>query len=772
VTQDAATNPASELAAAARELLGKLAQPSTEDPEHSADPDLWRRVSELGWAGISVPDRHGGLGLGWTELCAVVEECGRVLLGLPLADSAVCALAIELLAPHQAGRFLPAMAAGDLIGTMAFDSETTARREAHGWRIEGEARFVVHGAAATVACVFVPEPEPLLLLLDEQMLAGVARRDVSITDRTRPVSLLTFDTVLGPEAVVGTGATAVEARDLLRARRATALAAECAGGADGVLGDAAQYAMERRQFGRVIGSFQAVKHRLANDLALVEHARTAARFAAACPVGDRAELMRRAAIAKSYCGDAFVRAASDGIQIHGGIGFTWEHPAHLFYKRATVNAELVWPSTACREYLRRSWFDDSEPVDGRAAPEADSFGSAPTAGEHDDLAEDAIVEELRAWLAEQGEVDWIRFDRHRVSMEERAEASRAWERSLGRGKWLGLTWPAEHGGRGLSMHAAGRVVRELVAAGAPELFNQVGLDLVGPAIVRYGTDDQKKRFLPALLEGEVWCQGFSEPDAGSDLASLRTAAVRDGDSYVIDGQKVWSTFASRAAYCILLARTDPTVPKHRGISCFLLPMNTRGLTVRPIRDLTGDIEFFELFFDGCTLGQDAMLGAPGQGWEIANAVLANERTAIFSLLGVVHRDTLDLVELTRARPRRDDGQAELESRAVKLCIDEAVVQWSNERATGLAAAGLSYPRLTSVMKVSWSELHQEITRLAIEAGGLATLLDKRDPGAVNEGRALFQLLRARAETIYAGTSEIQRNIIGERVLGLPREPRP
>jgi alkylation response protein AidB-like acyl-CoA dehydrogenase len=770
VTQRALTSAASELATAAHELLGKLAEPSAAAPEHSADPDLWRRVSELGWAGITVPDRHGGLGLGWTELCAVVEECGRVLLGLPLADSAVCALAIELFAPRQADRLVPAMAAGELIGTTAFESAAVARRGAHRWRIEGDARFVVHGAAADVVCVFVPEPEPALLLLDGEMLAGVARRDASITDRTRPLSSLVFDTELSPDAVVATGATAVEARDLLRARRATALAAECAGGSDGVLAEATRYAMERQQFGRVIGSFQAVKHRLANDLALVEHARTAARFAAACPVEDRVELMRRAAIAKSYCGDAFVRAASDGIQVHGGIGFTWEHPAHLFYKRATVNAELVWPSTACREYLRRSWFDDGEPVDGRGVALQPASSASEAETDHDG-PEDTIVGELRTWLVQHGSADWSRFDRHRVSMEERAEASRAWERSLGRGGWLGLTWPVEHGGRGLSMHAAGLVVQELVAAGAPELFNQVGLDLVGPAILRYGTEEQKKRFLPALLEGEVWCQGFSEPDAGSDLASLRTAAVRDGNSYVITGQKVWSTFASQAAYCILLARTDPTVPKHRGISCFLLPMDTPGLTVRPIRDLTGDVEFFELFFDGCTLGEDTVLGALGQGWEIANAVLANERTAIFSLLGVVHRDTLDLVELTRARPRHDDGQPELENRAVKLCIEEAVIQWSNERSTELAAAGLSEPRLKSVMKVSWSELHQEITRLAIEAGGLPTLLDKRDPDAVNEGRALFQLLRARAETIYAGTSEIQRNIIGERVLGLPREPR-
>jgi alkylation response protein AidB-like acyl-CoA dehydrogenase len=389
----------------------------------------------------------------------------------------------------------------------------------------------------------------------------------------------------------------------------------------------------------------------------------------------------------------------------------------------------------------------------------------------EDTAE-AVLDEFRGWLRRHGSADWSRFERHRVTMEERAAASRAWEATLGEGGWLGLTWPPEHGGRGLSIHAAALIAKELVAAGAPELFNQVGLDLVGPAIVRYGTDEQKQRFLPALLRGEIWCQGFSEPDAGSDLASLRTTATWDGERYVATGQKVWSTFASQATYCILLARTDPSAPKHRGISCFLLPLDRTGVKLRPIRDLTGDAEFFELFLDQCPLFEDDLLGVPGQGWEIANAVLTNERTTIFALLGVVHRDTLDLIRLVRALAEDTPGQAELETRVTKLFVDEQVVQWSNERATELAAVGAPEPRLEAVMKVSWSEVHQEITRTAVEAGGLAALLERTDPDTPDDGRPLFSLLRARAETIYAGTSEIQRNIIGERVLGLPREPRP
>jgi alkylation response protein AidB-like acyl-CoA dehydrogenase len=200
-------------------------------------------------------------------------------------------------------------------------------------------------------------------------------------------------------------------------------------------------------------------------------------------------------------------------------------------------------------------------------------------------------------------------------------------------------------------------------------------------------------------------------------------------------------------------------------------MDRPGITIRPIRDLTGDAEFFELFLDECPLGEDDLLGAPGQGWEIANAILTNERTTIFALLGVVHRDTLDLLELVRALPADAAGRAELEARSTKLFVDEQVVQWSNERATALNAAGRPEPRLEAVMKMSWSEVHQEVTRTAVEAGGLSALVERDDPDAVDDGRRLFTLLRSRAETIYAGTSEIQRNIIAERVLGLPREPR-
>jgi alkylation response protein AidB-like acyl-CoA dehydrogenase len=348
-----------ELVAAARELLEAEAVPLPAAPERSAGPELWHRVRRLGWAGITVPEAHGGLGLGFGDLCAIAEAGGRVLLGLPIADTAVCARAVERWAPAAASRFLPALATGDGVGTTAFDADTTLTAVPVGARLSGNARFVIHGASADVLCLFVHQPEPALVLLGPDELAMVTRRDVVQTDRTRPLAHLRFDDISVPaDAVLLTGEDALRARDIVRAERATALAAECAGGADRILALTTAYAQERQQFGRPIGGFQAVKHKLASVLALVEHSRTAWQVAAAGLVDGGPRMVEHAALAKAYCGDAFVRAASDGIQVHGGIGFTWEHPAHLYFKRAVVNAGLVWSSVACREHLRRALFDD------------------------------------------------------------------------------------------------------------------------------------------------------------------------------------------------------------------------------------------------------------------------------------------------------------------------------------------------------------------------------------------------------------------------------
>jgi alkylation response protein AidB-like acyl-CoA dehydrogenase len=352
---------AAELAEAAREFLSEHASPSTQLPERSYDAALWRRVgAELGWAGITIGETYGGLGLDLAALCAVVEEAGRVLLGVPLADTSAFATGVAMFADASTAEALvPAFASADKYGTVAFESSLSAERSGSAFRLSGHARYVVHGSGADALIVLAHGDEPSLALVSEA-LASAKRRDVSIVDRTRPVAEIEFDDVEIPAAhVLVAGERATRAFELLRAARATALANESVGAADRCLEMGVGYALERKQFGRPIGSFQAVKHRLANVLVAVEHARTAARFAAACPIEDEDEFICRAAIAKVTADEAFVRASGDNIQVHGGIGFTWEHPAHLYYKRAAVNAQIVWPTTSCREFVRKRAFEKS-----------------------------------------------------------------------------------------------------------------------------------------------------------------------------------------------------------------------------------------------------------------------------------------------------------------------------------------------------------------------------------------------------------------------------
>lgn len=384
-----------------------------------------------------------------------------------------------------------------------------------------------------------------------------------------------------------------------------------------------------------------------------------------------------------------------------------------------------------------------------------------------EVTEEEALAEFRAWLGTQPPDRWATFRRH-FPIEERSANSREWERELGAAGWLGVSWPTEYGGRGLSLTAALRVAQELGAAGAPEIFNITGLELVGPAVLRFGTEEQKRRILPDLLGGQIWCQGFSEPDAGSDLANIRTTARIEGDVFVVNGQKVWSTNSPAASGCILLARTDPDAPLHRGITCFLVPMDLPGVEVRPIDQVTGDADFSELFFSDVVIGADTVLGEVNGGWRVAAEVLGGERAKMFSILATVHEDMVEALEAVAALPTDDPGAALLRQRAVAVGVEEMVVQWCNDSVVEHLAADRSDARLEATMKVAWSEVHQRIVQLGTDAHGLDGLLEATDPDAHDRGKWLYALLHGRAETIYAGTSEIQRNIIGERVLGLPR----
>jgi alkylation response protein AidB-like acyl-CoA dehydrogenase len=345
-----------------------------------------------------------------------------------------------------------------------------------------------------------------------------------------------------------------------------------------------------------------------------------------------------------------------------------------------------------------------------------------------------------------------------------------WHQKMHSAGWVGVSWPKEYGGRGATLEQQVVYAEELARADAPALVNGIGIGLVGPTLIHWGTEEQKKRFIPKILSAdEIWCQGYSEPNAGSDVASLQTRAVEEGDYFVVNGQKVWTSGAHRAHWCILLTRTDPEAPKHKGISYLLVDMHTPGITVRPLVQITGERGFNEVFFEDVRVPKSNLVGPKNRGWEVAVTTLMFERT------GMAGREMGGQVEeLARLAQRlRRNGTSAWEDASVRQQIasfacEAAALRCSNLRQLTRRLKGLPPGPEGSASKLMNSELNLRIMKFAMELLGPYAQLDAQSPFAQDRGKWLYKMLAARALTIAGGTSEIQHNIIGERVLGLPK----
>ncbi|MFA5121051.1 acyl-CoA dehydrogenase family protein [Zavarzinia sp.] len=386
--------------------------------------------------------------------------------------------------------------------------------------------------------------------------------------------------------------------------------------------------------------------------------------------------------------------------------------------------------------------------------------------------DEAFRAEVAAWMRENltGSFAPLKFrggpgDEH-AFFEER----RAWERHLGAAGWTGVGWPASVGGRGAPLSHQVIFFEEYARAGGPGRVGHIGEGLAGPTIIAFGTEEQKKRFLPPILSGdELWCQGYSEPNAGSDLANVRTKARLVGDKWVIEGQKVWTSLAHVADWCFVIARTEEGSSGHRGLSYLLVPMHQKGITVRPIQQMTGTSEFNEVFFDGAETAAENIVGKPGEGWKVAMGTLAFERGA--STLGqqMAFKNQLgEVIAIAKANGRARDP-------AIRQRLADAWIGLEVMRANALRMlAGADKPELSReayVSKLYWATWHRDLGKLAMDVLGPEAEIAEGGPGTY-ELTPLQQLfLFTRSDTIYAGTNEIQRNIIAERALGMPREQR-
>jgi alkylation response protein AidB-like acyl-CoA dehydrogenase len=523
-----------------------------------------------------------------------------------------------------------------------------------------------------------------------------------------------------------------EASDaLVRDLALVVVAAECAGGARWCLEVGTEHARDRRQFGRPIGQFQAIKHRLADMLVTVEQVTALAWDAAqAADAGEVSQAGLSAILAGALVLDAYVECAKGCIQVLGGMGFTWEHDAHLHLRRALTLRQLVGPSAALRVEASRTAVAGSR---RRLAIELPEDAEAVRAEVHAAVAEVAAATEP---------------DERRRRLVDAGLLTPHWPAPWGRG-----AGPVEQLVIDEEL-AAVKVHRPNLAVGAWAL----------PTIIAHGTEAQQERWVGPTLRGDmVWCQLFSEPGAGSDLASLSTRATRDGAGWVLNGQKVWTSIARQAHWGICLARTDPDAPKHEGITYFIVDMRSAGIEVRPLREITGDAMFNEVFFTDVFVPDDCVVGAVNGGWRLARTTLANERVSMAS--GATFGFGVEWILRTL--------QAEVQPDPVVLdelgglLAEAQSVALLGARSTLRSVSGVEPGPEASVRKLLGAEHEQRVQELGLTLLGPLGATVEGDAGRWARG-----FLSTRCLTIAGGTSEVQRNVIGERILGLPRDPEP
>ena len=708
------------------------------DPASVTERALWPALAGLGLAGLPVAEARGGSGGTWSDLAVALEACGASLAPAP---AVAVAATIGTLDPLGDGNLLRRVCAGEVVPTVVWTEHPGVWGAGGGFRAEstdgaarvsGRADLVLSPEADVLLLLAGSDGGPVLLTVDTAA-TGVELRRTEGLDLLRPLGELTlYDT---PATVLAQGHHALDAVRRGLVTGAAALANELVGVSGHCLAGAVAYAGDRTQFGRPIGSFQAIKHTCADMLTGVELARAAARHLTGLldADADLPDLEDAAALALLEATTVARQVTGGYIQILGGIGFTWEHEAHLYYRRAAAAAPLFGGATAHRARL--------DPANG---PATRATAALPAGSPAAELAEH--VERL------------LPAHREKWGDDDSFPARLDWQRTLHGVGWIAPQWPAEYGGRGLGIVDQVACDRVLAEYRAPDLAGVLGVNNVAPTLMRYGTPGQKRHLLGIQSGTTVWCQGFSEPGAGSDLAGLRTRATLDGDHFVVNGQKIWTSEGMEADYCLLLVRTDPEAKPHKGISALLVPLDTPGITRRPITQITGEGGFAELFFDDVRVPRDALLGPLNEGWTVTMTTLGFERAGVIMMASRLEQTVHDVVAELAGR--------ELDA-ATRLALTDRLVESRllgllGRRALGRIAAGGAPGAEHSVIKLAWSLAMQAVGDTHLAALGLDGI---SGPAA---RPAQLDYLRSRAATIAGGTTEIMRNILAERVLGLPR----
>jgi len=693
------------------------------DAAPGAVRSFWDELAKTDWIGLAVPQSLGGAGYGSLELAIVLEELGRNLAPGPVAASSLAAeLLVRFSSEKRRRELVPRIVGGELPATVALDEGGIAGE----WRgsdlvLRGTLQPLVGGSVAALFLIGARTDTGTVWLVLERSHATI--RGLNSIDPTRDVVEIALDECLVRSEDLLPGLDT----EMVRQRAASLYSAEAAGVARACLDATVEYAKTRCQFGQPIGQFQAVKHTAVEMLLDVERAVAVAWNAAqAMDAGDEYQMALSAQLAGALSARSACTCAKQNVQMHGAVGFTWEDDAHLFLKRALSIHQLLGGHAAWQQGVaKRALAGD------RRRPRM----PAPLSAEQDREAIDRVINDLGHLNAEE------RYQR------------------LAETGLLAPQWPSPWG-RGAT------AVEQLVAeaalrdAGIEQPFLE-HIAFVVPLLISYATDEQKERWLWPTIRKEVsWCQMFSEPDAGSDLAALSTKAIKVGGGWNISGHKIWTTRAHTAQLAVCLARTDSAAPMRAGITCFAIDMSSRGVEIRPIIEITGRHHFNEVFLSDVFVPDENVIGGVGKGWTVARATMVHERVSMgtASPLGDV---TERLIELVRSRPDHDSALLE---RLGGLLEESHVTSIMTERSAFRAVAGAEPGPESSLLKLARNEHEQRLAEFGLELLGTK--------GTISDGEGadwIFRVLYSRCLTIAGGTSQIHRNVIGERLLGLARD---
>lgn len=721
-----------ELADSVRSLVARVApsevlHAALESPVENPPP-YWQAAAEQGLQGVHLAESVGGQGFGILELAVVLAEFGYGAVPGPFVPSAI---ASALIAAHDPqAKVLAELATGAAIAAYALDSGLTATRHGDVLVIRGEVRAVPAAAQASVLVlpVAIESRDEWVVLRNDQLEIEA----VKSLDPLRPIAHVRANAVDVSDDALLSNLTMTTAHALM----STLLSAEAVGVARWATDTASAYAKIREQFGRPIGQFQAIKHKCAEMIADTERA-TAAVWDAARALDDAGESSSdvefAAAVAATLAPATAQRCTQDCIQVHGGIGFTWEHDTNVYYRRALMLA-------AC--------FGRGSEYPQRVVDTATTAGMRPV-----DIDLDPSTEKLRAQI--RAEVAALKA----MPREPRTVA-------IAEGGWV-LPYLPKPWGRAASPVEQIIIAQEFTAGRVKRPQIAIATWIV-PSIVAFGTDNQKQRLLPPTFRGDIfWCQLFSEPGAGSDLASLATKATRVDGGWRITGQKIWTTGAQYSQWGALLARTDPSAPKHNGITYFLLDMKSEGVQVKPLRELTGKEFFNTVYLDDVFVPDELVLGEVNRGWEVSRNTLTAERVSIGGSDSTFLPTLGEFVDFVR--DYRFEGQFDqvARHRAGQLIAEGHATKLLNLRSTLLTLAGGDPMAPAAISKLLSMRTGQDYAEFAVSSFGTDAVIGdtERLPGKWGE-----YLLASRATTIYGGTSEVQLNIIAERLLGLPRDP--